>query len=146
MPGDRTQDAAISLVEQRLELALVAARLGTWTWDMAAGTTTWDERLEELHGFAPGGFGGTFEDWVAALHPDDRAGCLARVERALAHPEPYILLHRTIWADGSVHFIECRGTVLVDEAGNATGTTGVAFDVTARERKGAAVGCPRSGT
>jgi Stage II sporulation protein E (SpoIIE)/PAS fold len=123
-----------SLVEHRLALALTAARLGTWTWDMASGTTVWDVRLEELHGLPPGGFGGTFEDWLASLYPEDRAECLARVERALADPGPYVLLHRTIWPDGSVHYIECRGMVLTDQGGVPTGTTGVAIDVTQRER------------
>ena len=125
--------------EQRLALAMEAAQLGAWTWDMAAGVSTWDTRLEEMHGLRPGEFGGTFEDWVAALHPDDRAECLARVERALADPGPYLLLHRTTWPDGSVHTIECRGTVLVDADGAPRGTTGVAIDVTARERHQAAV-------
>jgi hypothetical protein len=124
-----------SLLDQRLALALEAARLGTWTWDMASGTSTWDVRLEELHGLAPGGFGGTFEDWVASLYPDDRPECLARVERALANPGPYILLHRTIWPDGSIHHIECRGTVTTDANGAPTGTIGVAIDVTDREHQ-----------
>ena len=124
----------LSSVDQRFALALEAAQLGTWTWDMAARTTEWDARLEELHGIAPGGFGGTFEDWVQAIHPEDRAECLARVERALAEPGPYVLFHRTIWPDGSIHFVECRGAVMTDENGAPTGTTGVAIDVTERER------------
>jgi PAS domain S-box-containing protein len=128
-----------SLVDQRLTLALEAAQLGTWTWNMAAGETVWDVRLEEMHGLGPGEFGGTFDDWLASLHPDDRAQCLERVEQALADPGPYMLLHRTIWKDGSVHHLECRGTVLVDDAGAPTGTTGVAIDVTERERNKAAV-------
>ena len=103
------------------------------------GITTWDERLEEMHGLPPGGFGGTFEDWVAALHPFDRAECIALVEAALTNPGPYRLVHRTIWADGSEHVIECRGTVLTDSAGHPTGTTGVAIDVTTREQRAAAV-------
>ena len=123
---------ANTLADQRLALALEAARLGTWTWDMASGVTTWDARLEEMHGLAPGGFGGRFEDWLAVLHPDDRAECLARVERALDDPSPYMLFHRTVLADGSVRSIECRGTVLVDDAGDPIGTTGVAIDVTLR--------------
>ena len=122
-----------SVAEQRLALAVEAAQLGSWTWDMASGITTWDERLEEMHGLAPGGFGGTLEDWVAALHPDDRQACIARVSQALEDPAPYVLLHRAIWPDGSVHAIECRGTVIVDEHGRPTGTTGVAIDVTGRE-------------
>ena len=121
-----------SAAEKRLEMALEAAQLGTWTWDMSSGTTEWDIRLEELHGLAPGGFGGTFEDWVAAMHPEDRAQCLVAVEHALQEPGPYGLLHRTIWHDGSVHWIECRGTVLLDDAGTPMGTTGIALDVTER--------------
>ena len=123
----------MTIAEQRLALAVEAARLGSWTWDMVSGTTMWDERLEELHGLPPGGFGGTFEHWVAALHPDDRETCIARVNAALAHPGPYFLLHRTIWPDGSVHTIECRGAVLVDGEGRPTGTTGVAMEVSTRE-------------
>ena len=106
---------------------------------MAAGSTTWDERLEQLHGLEPGGFGGNYEDWVAALHPDDRAECLARVERALANPGPYLLLHRATWPDGSIHWIECRGRVTVDENGAPNGTIGVAIDVTDREQRRAVV-------
>ena len=125
--------STLTVAEQRLALAVEAARLGSWTWDMAAGTTTWDERLEEMHGLPPGGFGGTFEDWLAALHPDDREECIARVTDALEHRSSYMLLHRTTWPDGSLHTIECRGTVLVDPDGRPTGTTGVAIDVTGRE-------------
>jgi len=123
----------LGVAEQRLALAMDAARLGCWTWDMAAGTTHWDERLEAMHGMAPGEFGGTFDDWMESLHPDDRDECVRRVQEALAEPGPYRLLHRTVWPDGSVHTIECRGTVLVDAEDRPIGTTGVAIDVTRRE-------------
>ena len=125
---------ARTVEDQRLALAMDAAQLGSWTWDIASGVTTWDERLEEMHGLPPGGFGGGYEDWVASLHPDDRATCIERVEQALAHPGPYELRHRTIWPDGSLHSIECRGTVLVDDEGQPTGTTGVAIEVTMRDQ------------
>ena len=137
--NDEGAQTVTSVAEQRLALALEAAELGTWTWDMASATTTWDARLEALHGLPPGGFGGTFDDWVAALHPDDRAECIRRVERALANPSPYVLLHRCTWPDGSIHWIECRGRITVDADGAPTGTMGVAIDVTAREERAAAV-------
>src|SRR3954447_13898219 len=78
--NDRRGPLVSTATDQRLALALEAAHLGTWTWSMALETTTWDTRLEEMHGVAPGGFGGRFEDWVALLHPDDRAQCLAKVD------------------------------------------------------------------
>ena len=86
--NDEGAQTVTSVAEQRLALALEATELGTWTWDMASATTTWDARLEALHGMPPGGFGSTFNDWVAALPPDDRAECIRRVERALAESEP----------------------------------------------------------
>jgi len=127
------------LEHERLELALEAAKLGTWTWDMASGVTAWDERLEAMNGMAPGTFGGTFEDWQASIHPDDRAECVARVQRALASPGPYVLLHRAEWPDGSLHWLECRGRVLTDDDGTPTGTVGVVLDVTEREEREAAL-------
>jgi PAS domain S-box-containing protein len=116
------------------QLALDASGAGTWHWDMAAGTVTWDARIEELHGLARGEFRGTFEHWIELLHPDEVDGILSNVQNALANPGEYDLLHRTTWADGSEHWIECRGRVLVDDDGMPVGTIGVAFDVTDRKQ------------
>jgi PAS domain S-box-containing protein len=122
---------------ERLELALEAGKLGTWTWDRASGIAVWDERLEAMNGMAPGTFGGTYDDWLASLYPADRAECLARLEAALADPGPYVLLHRSEWPDGSLHWLEGRGRVLTDD-GTPIGTIGVVLDVTEREEQRAA--------
>ncbi len=124
---------------EHLQLALEAAQLGTWYWDEETGRTVWDARLEAMHGMAPGSFGGTFKDWEASLHPDDRAECIARVAAAMADPGPYVLLHRSIWPDGSVHWLEGRGRVVTDDEGRALGTMGVVLDVTEREERQAAL-------
>jgi hypothetical protein len=132
-------EASPSTQFEHLSLALHAGRVGTWTWDMASGHTVWDERQEELHGLAPGEFGGTFVDWYASLYPDDRDECVETVEAALVAREPYVLLHRSEWPDGSIHWIESRGTVLLDDRGEVTGTTGVTFDVTGHKHQVAEV-------
>jgi PAS domain S-box-containing protein len=127
------------LEHEHLQLALEAAQLGTWYWDEETGRTVWDARLEAMHGMAPGTFGGTFDDWEASLHPADRAECVARVAAVMAEPGPYVLLHRCIWPDGSIHWIEGRGRVMTDAAGRALGTMGVVLDVTEREEHQAAL-------
>jgi PAS domain S-box-containing protein len=127
------------LEHERLELALDAGKLGTWSWDKESGLTVWDARLEAMHGMAPGTFGGTYDDWVASLYPDDRAECVARLEAAVSNPGSYVLLHRSQWPDGSIHWLEGRGRVLTDDDGNAIGTVGVVLDVTEREERQAAL-------
>ncbi len=127
------------LEHERLELALEAGKLGTWSWDQDTGLTIWDARLEAMHGMAPGSFGGTYDDWQASLYPDDRAECVARLQAALANPGPYVLVHRSEWPDGSLHWLEGRGRVLTDDDGNPVGTVGVVLDVTEREERQAAL-------
>ena len=112
------------LEHEHLQLALEAAKLGTWTWNDASGKTLWDARLEAMHGMEPGTFGGTYDDWLASLHPDDRDECVARVRAAMADPGPYELLHRSQWPDGSVHWLEARGRVLTDDNGTPSAPSG----------------------
>ena len=107
--------------------------LGTWRWDRATGATVWDATLERLFGLEPGTFGGTFEAWVELLHPDDAPAVLATLERAVADRAPYDVEYRVVWPDGSVHWLQDRGMVTVDDDGNVTGTIGSAGDVTARK-------------
>ncbi len=57
----------------------------------------------------------------------------------MADPGPYVLLHRCIWPDGSIHWIEGRGQVMTDDSGRALGTMGVVLDVTEREEHQAAL-------
>src|SRR5687768_15432322 len=66
-----------------LQIALGAGRMGTWHWDMTAGTVRWSESLERIHGFEPGAFARTFEDSHADMHPEDRARVLGSIENAV---------------------------------------------------------------
>jgi serine phosphatase RsbU (regulator of sigma subunit) len=116
-----------------LHSALAAAGTGTWRWDAVTGRVRWDSTLEALCGLQPGQFGATFEAWLATLHPDERDDILALVQDALDRRGPYQFEHRTIWPDGTVHWLECRGEVIVDADGNPTGTVGCAVDITARK-------------
>lgn len=123
-----------SVVERNaLRAALAAAGTGTWHWNAAAGQVRWDATLERLCGFEPGEFGATYEAWLQTLHPEERDGILALVQDALDRCSAYQFEHRTIWPDGTVRWLECRGQVVADADGNPAGTVGCAIDITARK-------------
>ncbi len=128
----REAEAEAVASEERLRLAHEAAQLGSWHWDMATGTTVWDEQLEAIYGMPPGGFGGTFEAWEATLHPDDHDEVMEIVQDALAARSSYVLRNRMFWPDGTVRWIEAHGKVTTDERGNPTGTIGCVRDITDR--------------
>jgi PAS domain S-box-containing protein len=115
-----------------LRLALSAGRLGTWRWDMATGAIRWDQQLEMIFGLPPGGFDGTFETYQSLLHPDDRAHVLEVVHAALAAKSDYDVEHRCVWPDGTVHWLQGRGSVTLGGNGEVTGTVGCVGDITER--------------
>ncbi|HEV7886078.1 MAG TPA: PAS domain S-box protein, partial [Acidimicrobiales bacterium] len=115
-----------------LELALAAARVGTWRSDLDTGAVAWDNAMHALFGVAAGGFGGTVKAWFDLAHPDDRPALKGTLERAAESGE-FALEHRVLWPDGSVRWIEGRGRITLDEEGRPTGSVGVAVDVTDRK-------------
>lgn len=127
----RTEQGARELAGH-FRLALDAGGLGTWRWDMTTGQTVWDEQLEAHFGLPPGGFDGTFDAYVARLHPEDREAVLTNVRDAVAARATYRVEHRVVWPDGSVHWIASAGAVTVDEHGEVTGTVGCVLDITER--------------
>jgi PAS domain S-box-containing protein len=113
-----------------LRVSLDAGRLGTWRWDMSSQMVVWDNAMERLFGLTPGSFDGTFETYVSMLHPDDRDDVLGQLNEALAARSDYSFQHRVIWPDGTVRWLECRGAVTVDLAGEPTGSMGCVADIT----------------
>jgi PAS domain S-box-containing protein len=113
----------------RLSLALEAGGFGTWRWDMASGVVEWDAKLEQLFGLSPGEFDGTFDSYVALLHPDDVESTLQTVREATRTKSAYVVDHRVVWPDGSVHWLQGKGRVVLDDAGEVLGTIGCTTDV-----------------
>lgn len=126
--------AAVEEGERRLNLALHAGRMGAWEWNIARQAITWSPALEEIHGLPPGGFGGTFADFQADIHPDDRERVLATIQRTLETRTPYEIQYRIIRPDGHVAWLEARGELLLDDSGHPQRFTGVCADITARKR------------
>jgi PAS domain S-box-containing protein len=131
--AQRRLELRAAQLAENLRLALAAGELGTWRWDMFAGTIDWDANLEALFGLPPGGFDGTFRTYQKLLHPDDRAHVLAEIDRAVATESGYEVDHRVIWPDGSVHWVHGRGSVTFDQRGRVSGTIGCVTDITRRK-------------
>ena len=76
--GDELREYA-----DRMSEAERIARFGVWKWDIAAGTVKWSDELHRLYGLKPGAFGGTVDDFVGQLHPDDRDRVWGHISQAI---------------------------------------------------------------
>jgi len=130
----RRAEDALRASEQRLNLAILAANMGTWDWDMETNTVTWSEKVESLFGLEPGTFAGTFEHYMALIHPEDRDHVQFAINAALeGKASPYRALHRVVMRSGDTRFLEAIGQVVRDEEGRPVRMLGLVTDVTDRE-------------
>ena len=130
---DRTGDGTFAPPSSEAStgiLAVAAAELGTWEWDLSTGRVIWDERLESIFGVPIGTFDGSFDTYEQLLHPDDRATMKSAVREALDTRSGHHVEHRVVHPDGTVRWVEGWGRVIQDGDGSVTGMVGVARDVT----------------
>ncbi|QSQ22507.1 PAS domain-containing protein [Pyxidicoccus parkwayensis] len=139
---------ALSQSEDRVRLALMAARLGTWDLDPVSGVLRWDERCKELFGLPPDAEV-TWDTFLARLHPEDREPTSKGVQRALAGEAGGVfnLEYRTLGLrDGVERWVSAHGQAFLDEEGRAVRFIGTVMDVTERKRLDARLPQARGGT
>jgi PAS domain S-box-containing protein len=130
----RQQTERARLSEEQLRLALEAAQMGTWDWHILSGKIVYSPTTERNHGLAPGSFNGTYENFLASVHPEDREMVSQAVRCAVEERADYDIEFRIIWADGSVHWVASKGQVYYDNTGKAVRLTGINMDITDRKR------------
>ncbi len=119
--------------ETRLRLALHAARMGTWEWDVATGHAVISPETEALAGLAPGTFGGSPAAFLALVHSDDRARVQQAQVQALRSGTDYDQEFRIVKPNDLVQWVALRGEVMRNVNGRAVRILGVAQEITARK-------------
>lgn len=124
---------ALRRSEEHLRLALRAARVGAWEWNIRTSEVHWSEGVEEIFGLTVGSFGGSYRAYLDLIFDEDRPVVQERISRAIELDEPYSVEHRIVWPDGSVRWLAGDGRVFKDEAGNAVRMAGTVVDITGRK-------------
>lgn len=115
--------------QERLTLAQKAATCGTFDCDARTGVNIWSEDLQELYGFAPGTFPGTYDAWLECVLPEDREiaeGPNHRDGLDTFETEYRIRRHD----NGEIRWINARGHVKRDTAGKPARFLGLNIDIT----------------
>lgn len=115
--------------EQQLAEAQRIGQLGSWEWDIATNTLSWSDELCRIYGQDPQSFVGTYEAFLAAVHPDDRDRTRQIVEQAYQDHRPFAFEHRIVRPDGAVRILHGRGQVVVDAAGAPVRMMGIGQDI-----------------
>ena len=110
------------------QLAVDAAEIGAFDWNLVTGELRWDERLLELFGLRQEEFDNSIEAFNAAVHPDDRRRVTEALEEAIATCGPYAAEYRVLLPDGTERWISARGRALAAAPGPGATTAPGAVD------------------
>jgi diguanylate cyclase (GGDEF)-like protein/PAS domain S-box-containing protein len=123
------EQVALRAGEERLRLAIIGARLGTWHLDMGTRELQCSDACLALCGLLPGSAFSPAR-FVEMVHPADRDIADAALRRALKAASVYESEFRIIWPDGSVHWLAARGHAYPNRDGRTARMEGIAFDIT----------------
>ncbi|MEJ1935949.1 PAS domain S-box protein, partial [Nostoc sp. NIES-2111] len=130
---EKQTEIALQESEERLRLALEAAQIGTWDWNIFTNHLKWSTRQEQLFGITPGTFRSTYEAFLACVHPEDREKVHQAVMGTKDNKSEYYVEYRVIWTDGSIHWIGAKGECIYDDEGTAVRMLGTCVDITQRK-------------
>ncbi len=115
---------------ERLQAALNAAGAGTFRWNIGDNSLEWDENLDRLFGLAPHETIRSLDNFVAAVHPEDREGVVEMCRCCAREGRDFDMSYRVVWRDGSTHWLHDKGKMFFDHAGRPTHMTGACLDIT----------------
>ena len=127
----RKSEARLVDTQNRLEAALSAGGVATWTWDLITDTLVVDDNFARLFSVSPeSAKGGPSAAYFHAIHPDDRRGFSQGIADAIAGRDAYEADYRVVLPDGSHRSLAARGKVERDSEGRAISLPGSVVDVT----------------
>ncbi|MBW4511462.1 MAG: PAS domain S-box protein [Scytonematopsis contorta HA4267-MV1] len=130
---NKKNQEALQLSEEGFRLATAAAELGMWFWDLTTDELVWTPKCKALFGLTVD-TQISYQLFLNCLHPDDREFTDEAVSCALAQKTIYDVEYRTVWPDGSLHWIAAKGRATYDVDGNPVRMMGTVQDISDRKQ------------
>src|SRR5271167_3176052 len=108
------------------------AHMGSWAFN-AAGFEYWSPELFRVYGLDPSGKPPTVEEYLALVHPEDRAFMKQGITTMLLDHLAFDFTKRIVRRDGEIRSVRCVG-VPVTQGGTFQGFVGTGMDVTEQEQ------------
>jgi PAS domain S-box-containing protein len=128
-------EQSLRVTQARLESTLEASSVGTWTWDIADDRLIADEFTARMFSVAAGeaAKGLPVAAYLQVVHEEDRARVADTLGRAIELCSAYDIEYRVRQSEGTFRWLQARGRVESDGAGQATYFHGAVIDITNRK-------------
>ena len=121
--------------EQRYEMAMEAADLGIWDYEVGTGKTYYSRKWKSILGYYPDEIPDNYSIWEKLLHPDDKDRMILFISNFLnSNLRVYEAEFRLKHKNGNYIWIKSRATVQRDENGKAIRMLGTHRDITEEKK------------
>jgi PAS domain S-box-containing protein len=129
-------EVALRESEQRLNRAQEIAHLGSWELDLINNRLMWSDQVYRIFGLRPQEFGATYEAFLEAVHPDDRAALDAAYSGSVREGrDTYEIEHRVVRkSTGEIRTVHERCEHIRDASGRIIRSIGMVHDITERKQ------------
>lgn len=117
-------------LEQRVVLALQAAKIGVWEYDIIHDRLVWDDRLFEIYGRSRDSFKGTLQDWNDCIYTDDLATAQSVFIDSITNHKYFKHEFRVVTNGGDIRSVLGMAACIYDANNNPIKATGVNIDLT----------------
>jgi diguanylate cyclase (GGDEF)-like protein/PAS domain S-box-containing protein len=126
-------EAELRQSEDRMGMAIAAARIGFFDWDSIRNEQVWSGTARQLLGLSPES-PADFTTLMSAVHADDRESLRNDIAGVTPQKPEFVHEHRACWRDGTVHWISVRGRGGFDQQGRLVKISGIAMDIDERKQ------------
>jgi PAS domain S-box-containing protein len=116
--------------ERRLAEAQQVAHIGSWERDLRSNRVTWSDESYRLFGLQGHDGDISYQQFLNLVLPQDVDRIRVLVDEAIRERRGFDCDYRIRLQDGTVHVLNDRGNVILNEAGEAIRLVGTAQDVT----------------
>ncbi len=132
---ERVQTAErLRILNERYELAAMAAGIGVWDRDLKTGEVIWDDRMYDLYGVSRDQFDVTPDTWRDMIHSDDVLQVDHDFQILMRNNEYSDTEFRIRCPDGQIRHLKSYGMVQLDDKGHPARIIGVNYDITWRKQ------------
>lgn len=127
-------NADLAASEERLKLALEAAKMSTWEWDILTNKVNWSNNSQLLSELNPTCCKGSYQAFLNCVHPEDREFLTQGLSCTFEEKVGYDKEFRLLCPDGSIRWLMAKGRCFYDETGNTVRMVGITMDITASKQ------------
>ncbi len=115
---------------ETMKQAQALARFGNWQWNRETNQVDWSDVLYDIYGVDPKVHQPSFDNYLAAVHEEDRQKIINTMRRIEQTGEEIVFEERIVRPDGEIRYLKSWARLMSNRDGSPSRMIGACLDIT----------------